>query len=607
MAAEFHQRVRQLFDQALERPEAERKAFVENASAGDINLLEAVQRLIRARAASESFLESTIQDTGQIGRYVIRGELGRGSMGIVYDAVDPMIGRRVAVKVISLKAGMDTSQAEFMKERLFREARSAGRLFHPGIVVIFDVGLHGDSAFITMECVEGQSLQQLLATGGALAPQVALSILKQTASALDYAHRLGVVHRDIKPANIMITPRGHISVLDFGLAKMNPPAAGASTATQLLTSPGMVMGTVQYMSPEQALGRDADHRSDLFSLGVVLYEMVAGRLPFSGANAGALLLEVLQAQPEALARFNYDAPPELERIVRKCLEKDRDRRYQSARDLLIDLRNLQRDLAPASSGDKPAAARTRSAQIGAVIVDDEELARSLAREMLKPHHEIRVLAECANGFEAVKAVSELKPDLLFLDIQMPKLDGFEVLELVDRDIAVIFITAYDHYAMRAFDAHAVDYLLKPFSAARFETALERAKQRLGQQGPDPSELAAAARPPEQFLERIVVKDGPAVHVIPVDKLDYVEAQDDYVALKSDKKTYLKQQTISSLETMLDPTQFIRIHRSHIVNLDRVAKIEAYTKDSKIAVLRDGTQLPVSRAGYARLKVLLGES
>jgi two-component system LytT family response regulator len=227
--------------------------------------------------------------------------------------------------------------------------------------------------------------------------------------------------------------------------------------------------------------------------------------------------------------------------------------------------------------------------------------------MLKPHPEVRILAECANGFEAVKAVSELKPDLLFLDIQMPKLDGFEVLELVGRDIAVIFTTAYDNYAMRAFDAHAVDYLLKPFSASRFETALERAKQRLGQQGPDPSELAAAARPPEQFLERIVVKDGPAVHVIPVDKLDYVEAQDDYVALKSDKKTYLKQQTISSLETMLDPAQFIRIHRSHIVNLDRVAKIEAYTKDSKIAVLRDGTQLPVSRAGYARLKVLLGES
>src|ERR1700691_1712367 len=286
---------------------------------------------------------------------------------------------------------------------------------------------------------------------------------------------------------------------------MKPAATGSgitSTATQFLTNPGMVMGTVQYMSPEQALGRDADHRSDLFSLGVVLYEMAAGRLPFSGANAGAFLIEILQAQPEALARFNYDAPPELERIVRKSLEKDRDRRYQSARDLLIDLRNLQRDMEPSSAGEKTNATRTRAAQIGAVIVDDEELARGLAREMLKPHPEVRVLAECANGFEAVKAVSELKPDLLFLDIQMPKLDGFEVLELVGRDIAVIFTTAYDNYAMRAFDAHAVDYLLKPFSAERLGKALGRAKQRLGEKAPDPAELAAAARPPEQYLQRI---------------------------------------------------------------------------------------------------------
>ena len=137
-------------------------------------------------------------------------------------------------------------------------------------------------------------------------------------------------------------------------------------------------------------------------------------------------------------------------------------------------------------------------------------------------------------------------------------------------------------------------------------ALDRAKQRLGERAPDPAELAAAARPPEEYLARIVVKDGAAVHVIPVERLDYAEAQDDYVALKSDKKTYLKQQTISSLESMLDPAVFIRIHRSHIVNLERVAKIEAYTKDSKVAVLRDGTQLPVSRAGYARLKALLGE-
>jgi two-component system LytT family response regulator len=243
-------------------------------------------------------------------------------------------------------------------------------------------------------------------------------------------------------------------------------------------------------------------------------------------------------------------------------------------------------------------------RIGAVIVDDEELARSLVREMLREHPDIEVLAECANGFEAVKAVAEHKPGLLFLDVQMPKLDGFEVLELIDQDLAVIFVTAYDTYAMRAFDVHAVDYLLKPFSQERFEAALARARQRIGQQMPPATELAAAARPPAQFLERIVIKDGTRVHVIPTAKVDYLEAQDDYVSVHSAGKCYLKQQAISGLEKALDPARFIRIHRSYIVNLERVVKMEPYTKESRVAVLADGTQLPVSRAGYARLAELL---
>ncbi len=214
------------------------------------------------------------------------------------------------------------------------------------------------------------------------------------------------------------------------------------------------------------------------------------------------------------------------------------------------------------------------------------------------------MAECGNGFEAVKAISERSPDLVFLDVQMPKLDGFEVLELIGHQVSVIFTTAFDQYAIRAFDAQAVDYLLKPFSQDRLEKAIERARQRLGRTLPKPAELAAAARPPHQYLQRIVVKDGTRVHIIPTDRLDYAEAQDDYVALHSAGKSYLKQQTISSLETALDPAQFIRIHRSHLVNLDRVAKIEPLTKDSRIAILSNGTQLPVSRAGYDRLKALL---
>jgi len=243
-------------------------------------------------------------------------------------------------------------------------------------------------------------------------------------------------------------------------------------------------------------------------------------------------------------------------------------------------------------------------KIRAVIVDDEELARQVIREFISTHPEIEIIAECANGFEAVKAVTEQNPDLLFLDIQMPKLDGFEVLELIGPGPAIIFVTAHDDYAIRAFETHAVDYLLKPFSAERFNAALTRAKQRLGEKLPPTSELAAAARPPQQYLERLAVKDGSRVFIIPVAKLDYAEAQDDYVELNAGDSKYLKQQTISALEAALDPACFVRIHRSYIVNIERVHKLEPYAKDSHIAVLSGGRQLPVSRAGYARLKLML---
>jgi len=252
----------------------------------------------------------------------------------------------------------------------------------------------------------------------------------------------------------------------------------------------------------------------------------------------------------------------------------------------------------------------QTAKLRAILVDDEELARQILREYLGRAGDVEIVAECANGFEAVKAAGELRPDLLFLDIQMPKLDGFEVLELIDPPVAVIFVTAYDQYAMKAFDAAAVDYLLKPFSTDRLAQALERARALLRDPQPRPlqaAELAAAARPPGQALQRVVVKDGTKVHIIPIAKLDYVEAQDDYIALHSEKKHYLKQQTITSIEQQLDPARFARIHRSYIVNLERIARIEPYTKDSRVAVLQDGSQLPVSRSGYVRLKELLGEN
>jgi two-component system, LytTR family, response regulator len=250
--------------------------------------------------------------------------------------------------------------------------------------------------------------------------------------------------------------------------------------------------------------------------------------------------------------------------------------------------------------------QTVNEKIRAVLVDDEELARQMLREFLAKHADVEIIAECANGFEAVKAVTELNPDLLFLDIQMPKLNGFEVLELIGTDRAIIFVTAYDEYAIRAFDVHAVDYLLKPFGAERFEAALKRANERLGGKLPAPADLSSAARPPAEFLDRIVVRDGTRVHIIPVAKLDFAEAQDDYVALASEGKKHLKQQTISSLEKVLNPQHFLRIHRSYLVNLEKVSKIEPYSKDNYVVVLNSGAQLPVSRSGYARLRVFLDQ-
>jgi two-component system LytT family response regulator len=242
-------------------------------------------------------------------------------------------------------------------------------------------------------------------------------------------------------------------------------------------------------------------------------------------------------------------------------------------------------------------------KIKVVIVDDEELARSLVREYLSAHSNIEIVAECANGFEAVKAVSELLPDLMFLDIQMPKLSGFEVIELLVEPPSIIFVTAFDQYALKAFEVHAADYLLKPFSKQRFDEALERVLPNINRPNAT-KEIASSAKKTDQILERILIKEGSKVLVIPVGKIDFIEAQDDYTSFNVEGKSYLKMQRLADLETALDSRQFVRIHRSFIMNIERLAKIELMAKDSRTAVLKDGTQLPVSRTGYDKLKVLL---
>jgi two-component system LytT family response regulator len=242
------------------------------------------------------------------------------------------------------------------------------------------------------------------------------------------------------------------------------------------------------------------------------------------------------------------------------------------------------------------------------IVDDEALARSLLREQLAEMPDVELIGEAANGFEAVKLVGEVKPDLLLLDIQMPKLSGFEVLELLGAEApAVVFVTAYDEFALRAFEVHAIDYLLKPVEPERLAAALARAAERLAAKQPVPraSELAAAAQPPGRTLTRVLFREEGRIHVVPVDKLDFVEAQDDYLSFAVAGKRLRKQQTLADLESQLDSRRFVRVHRSYLLNIDRLARLDQYAKDSWIAILGDGTKIPVSRSGHGRLRQLIG--
>jgi two-component system LytT family response regulator len=243
-----------------------------------------------------------------------------------------------------------------------------------------------------------------------------------------------------------------------------------------------------------------------------------------------------------------------------------------------------------------------------LVVDDETLARSILIEHLGKVPDVEVVGQAANGFEAVKLTEELNPDLIFLDIQMPKLSGFEVLELLaERAPAVIFTTAFDEYALRAFEVHAVDYLLKPVEPSRLSAAVERAAERLRNRTPPPSahELSAAARPPGRALERVLIRHEGRVHVLPLERIDFIEAQDDYLSFAIQGKRLRKQQTMSELESQLDASRFVRIHRSFILNIERLARIDLYGKDSWLAILADGTKLPMSRTGHAKLKELIG--
>lgn len=243
----------------------------------------------------------------------------------------------------------------------------------------------------------------------------------------------------------------------------------------------------------------------------------------------------------------------------------------------------------------------------AVIIDDEEPAREIIKAFLKAHDNIGVVAECKNGFEGVKAINDLKPDVVFLDIQMPKLNGFEMLELLDVKPVIIFSTAYDEYAIKAFEHNAADYLLKPYSPQRFNEAVKKALNKAyNNENKAATEELKNHLLKEQIIERIAIRSGSNITILPIHKITYIEAQDDYVAIYSEEKKYLKQYTMKYLESALPKDHFARVHRSYIVRIDQIKRLEAMTKDSYIAILKyNDTEIPVSRSGYQQLKQLLG--
>jgi serine/threonine protein kinase/tetratricopeptide (TPR) repeat protein len=357
MADEKWQRVREVFDAALSRKPEERQNFINESCGQDKSLLAEVESLLSSHDGAKTFMEkpAVAKVAGMIeaemkhlergqsfGRYEIIEQIGEGGMAEVYLAKDTRLERKLALKILPGSVAQDRERMQ----RFVREAKSASALNHPNIITIYEIGETDNTHFIAIEYVDGETLRERL-KGSRLALKSTLEIAIQVAGALDAAHRVGIVHRDVKPENVMVRPDGLVKLLDFGIAKLTESRTEidfeAATAIKAQTIPGMVIGTAAYMSPEQARGLEVDARTDIWSLGVVLYEMICGRIPFDGTTSTDIIVSILEREPPSLTTIAPSTPPELQRIVTKALRKNREERYQGIKDLLVDLKTLRQE------------------------------------------------------------------------------------------------------------------------------------------------------------------------------------------------------------------------------------------------------------------------
>lgn len=422
----------------------------------------------------------------EVGGYRLISRIGVGGMGEVWRAEDTQLLRPAAVKVLLDSLAEDPE----LKARFMREAQTAARLNHPNIATIYSVGEVDRTMYIAMELIEGQSLADRIAAGR-VPPGEAVRIIAQVAIGLAEAHDHGVIHRDVKPDNIMITRRG-VKILDFGIARDVSPRQQAS-----LTRAHVVLGTPDYMSPEQATGRKLDGRSDIFALGIVLYEAVSRRLPFSGTTPTDTMVKIAAAPPQPLPSLLPGIPPGLADVIGRCLQKDPNDRYADARDLAADLERVESllddtiavpqytptsHLPPVASATPPvtrtaapAAAAATGARRCALIADDDELARVLLSAILaEAGYDV---VEALDGSEAVRRLKERDFDVLFLDLLMPRVDGWTVLDFLrkrqERPAKVFLVTGMRETRLAVADQELVSGIVtKPFDPATIRRMVE---------------------------------------------------------------------------------------------------------------------------------------